>query len=189
MVQIRSINTAMALLFILVGLSCGNKSNSVEISIDSVALATVPPIISLSEKKGVDSYIFELTNKKKIFLKGEYGKYQNASLSPLILVIDEKYKDSMLQRIGLSFDSSIVFFSKHVEQDKRENVFSKNFYRYIWVNGVRGKLIQPKIVGNGITGIVFDENKEGNKLTIFGENLSKEDQETAIQIFLSIKFL
>ncbi len=64
---------------------------------------------------------------------------------------------------------------------------------YETIDGYQAKIVVPKVTGNGITGIYFDNlGSEGSQQTnfnIYGENFSPSQQETVLKIFRTLKIV
>jgi len=59
---------------------------------------------------------------------------------------------------------------------------------YEAIDGFNAKIVVPKIVGNGTTGVYFDNLGSSNKLNIEGYDLSATNQDVSLKIFRTIKF-
>jgi len=148
---------------------------------------SVPNDIRLVEGNGVDSDVFKLTNDKGFVLNGSIGKYKSSILNLPLTIIDLKFKDSLLKRVDYKYDSSIVFFSDDADLDRQQNTFSKNFYRYTYINGLKVKLIEPKTNKDGLTGMVVKNVRDDESLTIYGEDFGADLQQLAMEIFQTVK--
>jgi hypothetical protein len=56
------------------------------------------------------------------------------------------------------------------------------------VGGYRAKIVSPRTAGRGKTGIYFSEITDGDKLCLYGENLTDSQQELALRVFRTIRF-
>ena len=56
------------------------------------------------------------------------------------------------------------------------------------ISGYRAKIVVPKVMGNGTTGIHFDNLGSQNRFSLSGSNLTASQQENALKIFRTIKF-
>jgi hypothetical protein len=56
------------------------------------------------------------------------------------------------------------------------------------IGGHRAKIVSPRVPGRGTTGIYFPEITDGNKLCLYGQNLTEAQQELALKIFETIRF-
>lgn len=56
------------------------------------------------------------------------------------------------------------------------------------IAGLPSKVVSPKAPGHGITGIYFPRTFGGNKLSLFGQDLSSTQEELALKIFETIRF-
>jgi hypothetical protein len=56
------------------------------------------------------------------------------------------------------------------------------------IGGHRAKIVSPKVPGSGRTGIYFSRVTDGDKLCLYGQNLTAPQQELALRIFRTIRF-
>jgi hypothetical protein len=56
------------------------------------------------------------------------------------------------------------------------------------IGGYRAKIVSPRVPGRGMTGIYFSRAIDGNKLCLYGQNLTETRQELALKIFETIRF-
>jgi hypothetical protein len=56
------------------------------------------------------------------------------------------------------------------------------------IGGYGAKIVSPRVPGRGMTGIYFPEITDGNKLCLYGQNLTKAQQELTLKIFKTIRF-
>jgi hypothetical protein len=56
------------------------------------------------------------------------------------------------------------------------------------IGGHKAKIVSPRIPGHGITGIYFPEITRGNRLCLYGQNLTDAQQELALRVFRTIRF-
>ncbi|KKW29706.1 MAG: hypothetical protein UY72_C0035G0006 [Candidatus Uhrbacteria bacterium GW2011_GWD2_52_7] len=61
---------------------------------------------------------------------------------------------------------------------------------YEAIDGQNAKLVVPKVMGNGLTGVYFEGlgNNGLNRLQISGDDLTAEQQELVVRIFKTIRF-
>lgn len=60
---------------------------------------------------------------------------------------------------------------------------------YDAIDGKKAKIVVPKEIGNGTTGVYFEDVGDGmNRLEISGENLTSSQQDVVLTIFRSIQF-
>ncbi len=66
---------------------------------------------------------------------------------------------------------------------------------YETIGGYETKIIIPKIAGDGITGVYFDNiggkflQKQQTRFNLYGENFTSSQQETALKIFRTLKIV
>ncbi len=86
----------------------------------------------------------------------------------------------------LTFDFGLYSDSLVADDDPNYVITYEN------IDGYKAKIIKPKTIGLGTVGVYFDNVGGGGfqttKLQISGQDLSKKNQEIALQIFRSIEF-
>lgn len=98
--------------------------------------------------------------------------------------IDSYVADFVGDGMRLSFDFGWYSSPLAEEDDARHRI------SYETIDGQRAKIVIPKIIGEGLTGVYFEGlgNNGMNRLQISGENLRAEQQELALRIFRTIVF-
>ncbi|ASZ09875.1 hypothetical protein CK934_02210 [Chitinophaga sp. MD30] len=81
-----------------------------------------------------------------------------------------------------------ALFSKTPKEDMEQNVFDQNYYRYDTINGIVAKIIQPKVIGKGMTGIYIYELKDKHALSIYAMDLDYKSNDEALGVFRTIKY-
>jgi hypothetical protein len=56
------------------------------------------------------------------------------------------------------------------------------------IGGYRAKIVTPRIPGRGMTGIYFSRVTDGNKLCLYGQDLTEAQQKLVVRIFETIRF-
>ena len=149
-------------------------------------LLRVPKEMEFSEKKGVDSYVFTLKSNNGYNLHGEIGIYLPEALFEYLMVFPKTFRDSLEFRLGYPIDTTRIFFSDFPDNDKWDNTFSKNFYRYTVVNNNLLKIVEPKLKGIGVTGLIYWDKDNEQFFSLYGENLSEGQHLAALNIFYSL---
>lgn len=185
----RVFNSLSFCLLVIIVVSCVNESHENIIRLKNGYMVTLPSSIHIdtNEKKGIDSYLFDLKGAGDFHLSGEVGIYLNHVFNEEKVVFDSRLRDSIQTRMGVYFDSTIIYFSDFPEVDSKQNIFSKNFFKYDTVNNIRMKVVQPKVIGDGITGMIVWDKEKGLYLSLYGENLSERNHTLALNIFASLK--
>ena len=83
-------------------------------------------------------------------------------------------------KITLFFDYSGMGYASHLDELTEENIHIDSTDNFIT------KIIWPKIVGKGTTGIYIHSRKSSLNFQMNGKNLSEKDQELALRAFKSI---
>lgn len=85
----------------------------------------------------------------------------------------------------LSFDYGWYSDSLAEDNDPKHSV------TYETIGSYRAKIVVPKVMGNGTTGVYFDDlgdKIQKTKFNISGQSLNESQQETALKIFRTLKF-
>ena len=56
------------------------------------------------------------------------------------------------------------------------------------ITGFDAQIATPKITGEGLTMVFFEQVRDGNRFNLYGRDLSAEQEAIALQIFQTIKF-
>lgn len=169
--------------------SCTDKKAvSKNVDIDSYITLTIPSNYSFHEKKGIDSYVFELSDGNGVVLKGDLGHYSYDLVEPNFPVFDLAIRDSILKRTNNQLDSNVLHFSEYPETDYELRIFSKQYYQYDTINGVIARVAFPKRHREGIYGVYFPKLKDGRRLSLYTENLDSLKFNIVQDIFHSIKY-
>src|ERR1700743_587006 len=137
--------------FIILISACNNViKKQKEVFINNELIVTIPGDWKLEEKKGIDSYVFRLSDNNGGVIKGDLGKFVNRLNEPAYPVFDFKLKDSLLKRAQGQLDLNTIHFSDFPDEDSEERIFSKQFYVYDTINGILAKLVLPKRTGKGV---------------------------------------
>jgi hypothetical protein len=142
----------------------------------------------LGEKQGIDSYVFKLKNNNGIIVNGDIGKFATQLNEPKFPVFDIKLKDTLLKRTAYQIDLSTVHFSMFPKEDYDHGIFMKQYYIYDTINGIIAKLVQPKRIGDGKTGIYIPKLKDGNSLCMYTENADSLTHITLLKMFKTIRY-
>ena len=176
-------------IFMVMYVCCTNDQRQLkEVNLNNTLSMTIPKDWEIKEKQGIDSYAFEITNSRGLTLHGDLGRYSTQLLEPSFPVFDIKLKDSLLKRTSNQLNLNTVHFSENPEEDNDQRIFSKQFYIYDTINSIVVKLVQPKKIGDGMTGIYVPKLKDGNSLSIYAENVDSLEHMEILRIFKTIKF-
>jgi len=94
----------------------------------------------------------------------------------------------MIKNLGKLPPIDEVVFSDSYKIDNIQNVFDRNFYEYDTIHGIVAKIIQPKRIGQGMTGCYIPELKDGKSFSIYALNLDSVMQAKGLRLFRSIKY-
>ncbi len=170
--------------------SCNDikKEKKIQHTIGSLVLSA-PASMIFVKGKGVDSYVAYLINNKDTF-HIEYGSgkiiYNLYEISPHVLNLNDKNK--IIKQSGREPSMDEVVFSEYPEEDEGQKIFNKNYFMYDTINGIIVKVVQPKRIGNGITGLYVPKLKDGKSFSIYGVNLDSGNHISMLEIFRTIRY-
>jgi hypothetical protein len=162
-----------------------NKSAQIE----NVLALDVPDNFKITTQKGLDSYVFEISNDIDLTFFGNLGYFPDKLEETAFPVFPLALKDSIIARGKGQLNSSNVFFSDNPDVDYKLRVFSRQFYFYDTLNGILVRIVHPKKIGNGITGIYVPKLRDGRSLSLYGENLDSTKHKLALEIFRTLHYL
>lgn len=149
-----------------------------------------PMLTTIIEQRGIDSYGAFLTCGKDTF-NIEYGLpgivYNLYEESPHVLPLSAK--DEIVNQRGNEPTPDEVLFSENYKEDEGQRIFDKNYFSYDTINNIVVKIVQPKKIGNGMTGIYIPKLKNGNSFSMYSINLDNASNQRALEIFRSIKLI
>ena len=148
----------------------------------------VPQGVQVIDAAGIDSHVKLFVLNKKDTLTADLGRHSFPLKEDIKPVISEKEKKDLEILSGRKIESNKVIISDEAEDEIRYGLFLKNYYSYDTINGIPIKLVKPKKVGDGITGVYASKLKDGNTFVIYGVNLDSLAQKEALDIIKSIKY-
>lgn len=119
----------------------------------------------------------------------DYGMYSN-SLDENPIIIDRRYLKEILSQ-DPKIDTSDFIIVKTTENINKED-YLKSKISYKSIDGYKAKILIPKKIGKGITGVYIDKietDLHGEvKFNFMGENLTKETQTELLTAINTLKF-
>lgn len=174
-------------ILILLLVSCANNKTEKEFSFGKLVF-TIPSDAEFHKSKGIDTETGKLICKGDTFFL-EYGRkiYKVDESLPTILPVSEKENIEKLagKRIG---EADNVVFSQYPQSDKEEMIYAKNFYMYDTINNIIVKIVQPKKIGYGITGMYVPKLKDSASFSIYAVNLDSSTHRAALHFFKTVKY-
>ncbi len=67
-------------------------------------------------------------------------------------------------------------------------IYAKNFYMYDTLNDITVKIIQPKRIGYGITGMYIPSLKDSSSFSIHAMNLDNNSHRIALFFFKTLRY-
>ncbi len=177
--------------FLSVLCSCQNKK-----TVEKSKVAIGPLVWNISadeklvERNGADSYIAYLIDGNRDTFNIEYGSpgIINNLYVPGVPVFSLSSKESVIKEAGRVPTPDEVVFSDYPKEDEDLRIFEKNYWLYDTINGIVSKLVQPKKIGDGFTGIYIPKLKNGMSFSMYGRNLDSAADQRAIVMFRTIQY-
>jgi hypothetical protein len=181
--------TFLILIFCSGFFSCKENEKKQDITISNTLVISVPDEAKFVQGKGIDSYVaYVINNNDTLHIEhGRKGIINSFySISPPVFPMEQK--QGVIERAGNEPSVDEVIFSEYPEEDKEQKIFDKNYFMYDTISGIVVKVVQPKRIGEGITGLYIPKLKDGNSFSIFGVNLDSTAHQNALQIFKTIRY-
>ena len=142
----------------------------------------------LVEKKGIDSYVAYLISDVSDTFFVEYGDRGiiNSLYEPSPPIFPLSQKQGTIEKAGREPSANEVVFSEYPEEDREQKIFDKNYFMYDTINRIVAKLVQPKRIGDGVTGLYIPILKDGKSFSIYAINLDSSSHRRALQMFRSL---
>ena len=139
--------------------------------------------------KGIDSNVGAIITDENDTIFYDYGLYSN-DLTENPIIIDKKML-SFIKESNKNFNESEFIVVNNLDSVNIENYKLNNETSAI-ISNLNCKIINPKKIGNGITGIYFPNVKKSDskiiKFNLIGTNLNENNNELLLQAFHTIKF-
>lgn len=181
------------LIFCIFILSCKEKQETrltKSISIGNLLEIDVPERMKFKEEKGIDSYVAYLIGEKNDTFHIEYGKkgiiFDLHSVSPPIFPLNQR--ETVIKASGREPSPDEVIFSKYPDEDREQKIFDRDYFLYDTINQIVVKIVQPKKLGNGITGLYIPELRNGNSFSIYAKNLDSISHRNALMMFRTLSY-
>lgn len=161
---------------------------SKEIQIGTLGM-NIPVSDSFIKSPGIDSYVaYVISNDKKDTFHIEYGKngiiYDLFDVPPKGFSLESR--EMLEKQLGKIPSPDEVVFTPTPEIDNEQNIFQNNFYMYDTINGLLAKIVQPKRIGQGMTGMYIRTLRDGNSFSIYAMNLDSMSHRKALRMFKTV---
>ena len=84
---------------------------------------------------------------------------------------------------GVSLTFDFGRYSNPLEEEKTTYVVINKS-----IGGRRGKIVSPRTPGHGITGVYFHDAGDSKALTLFGHDLTSNQQDLVLKMFMTLRF-
>ncbi len=134
--------------------------------------------------KGVDSDVYGLVTDKNDTLFIDYGK--NSDSFNEVVEVRSLERKAEYDSVKFRYPPSMVF-SENAEIDQAQGIYLKEYFFYEEIDGKKAKLGFPKITHNGRCLLhISKADNNGNKLSIYVNNVDEETQKEIYAFFKSI---
>lgn len=174
---------------IILGLlgSCSSENKYKEYNFGEFTL-TGPKTWSIVNVKGIDSYVKEIITKNHDTLYFDYGFYSNPLEEPIHPIYDESLIKVLVKE---GFEENKLRFANEKAYEEALNK-RRDIYEFAIIDGFKAKIVKPKKIGEGITGVYFDSLATNDimnvKLNFLGVDLNVEDHKEVLEAIKTIKF-
>jgi hypothetical protein len=165
--------------------ACENYSRTEEVNFDKFSIM-VPATWEQIDIKSIDSNVKGFKTDPGDTILIDYGRYAN----PFNEIIRVRSLDQrkLYDSLGIKYPSDMVF-SENVEVEQLQAIYLREYFYYDTIDRKKAKLGFPKKVGEGFSLIHFPYvDNEGNKLSIYGNNLDSLTQIELKKALKTIKF-
>jgi hypothetical protein len=163
---------------------------SKEVTIQNLLQLTLPATYQFVKGKGVDSDVHYIITDKRDTIGVEYGHkgiIDNLYSVP-VAVFPYSKREWVVKSLGREPTPDDVLFSEFPEDDNDQRIFEKNYFMYDTINNIVVKIVQPKRIGDGITGLNIPKLKDSMSLTIRGDNLDSSTHKALLDIFRTLRY-
>ena len=181
----------LTLASVIVFASCTGKNatsaNPNQLITVGSATLQVPASFKYVKGRGIDSYVaFLITEKNDTFqveFGGPHSVYRLFEKPPVAFPVSVKAQVP----VDTSLSDPGVVFTNSYQEDNEEGILMPNYYLYDTINKITVKIVQPKKMGHGLTGLFVPDLPHGNALSIYAMNLDSAEHKRALMIFHSLK--
>ena len=174
-------------------LACRDKiltPKSQEVTIQNLLQLTLPATYQFIKGNGVDSDVHYIVTDTNDTISIEYGYkwiINNLYTAP-VPVFHSNKKEWARKSLGKEPAPDEVVFTEFPEDDYDQRIFEKNYFMYDTVNNIVVKIVQPKRIGDGITGLNIPKLKNGMSFTMRGDNLDSSTHKALLGIFNTLRY-
>ncbi len=169
---------------------CRNDSKTSPVEIGIVTIE-VPRSFKVLKSSSIDSYSLDIIshdNKDTLFV--EYGQLGiiDDLFTPMPVIVATSEKDLLLKNFNKAPTSEEIIFSDFPKEDREQNIFDLHYYMYDTIHTIIAKIIQPKAIGKGKTGLFIPKLRNGNAISMYANNLDSTQHKQMLEIFYSLKY-
>ena len=177
-------DVAKYILIVFVLCSCNQeKSSSKTVEIHNYSI-DVPANWTTFKYDGIDSSVQGLITNNGDTIYSSFNK-SAMSFDETVQVFS---KAQIAKYDSLGLDTKSLYYSENPSIDESQGTFLKEFYYYDTISGFKAKIIQPKKIGNGLTGIsIKGFDSESNRLTLYSRGLDTINQFKLLKSIKTIK--
>ncbi|WP_162051434.1 hypothetical protein [Pontibacter pamirensis] len=149
----------------------------------------LPTEWKVNEVQGIDSYIWEIVTGNGDTIYFDYGYYSNSLEEESVRMYPNNMIPWFLER---EIDTTgMVFLDKETITESDREKYRKQIAVQDTIDGFTAKIVEPKVAGNGLTGVYFDSLGEGSlgkiMLQISGIDLAPVNNDLFLKSIRTIK--
>ncbi|MCW1960541.1 hypothetical protein [Chryseobacterium viscerum] len=118
----------------------------------------------------------------------DYGPYSNSLEEPTGAIISRKDLNELL-KVNPEADTTAFMI---LNEDANQEDFIKSKITYKKIDGYKAKILAPKQIGKGMTGVYIDSIKTVSlgkiRFNLYGTNLKKENQIELLKAIQTLQF-
>lgn len=170
-------------------LACTQHSKQKEVHIGNIMLV-IRDEMEVIPRNGIDSHTGYIINKHNDTFHFEYGKRNvvNRLFEPMPIVFGKEQKELFKRNFNAEPTREEALFSDSPKEDMQQNIFDANYYMYDTLHGIVTKIIQPKVIRKGITGMYVLNLKDSCAFSIYAVDLDSSENIEALKFFRTINY-
>lgn len=181
-------NISLFIIISFIILSCSEHSQKTK-SMDFGSLKIQAP--KTWNKLKTDAYdsnagIIVTKNNDSVFY--DYGPYSSSLEEPTGAIISRKDLNELLKVNPETDTTAFMILNENANQED----FIKSKIAYKKIDGYKAKILEPKQVGKGMTGVYIDSIKTVSlgkiRFNLYGTNLKKENQIELLKAIQTLQF-
>jgi hypothetical protein len=172
------LNRGFLIILLFINYSCQN-TKKVDMNIFELYIPLDWKYIS---KTGIDSHTGIIVSGSDTF-QIDFGHYSEPLDEKVLILKKDRFNEINIKEIDIP-----VYFSDDPDSDYKMGKYLKQKVRMDTIDGRVAKIVTPKSKGHGIIGVYFPSLENGNKLSIYGNNVDSLTEIKFLRAIQSIVF-